>query len=89
MGISKPGGACLDAEGGKFDLSGQIPISTFGGMKGRGYPVGAAGIYQFCEAFMQMNGKAGPNQVKKADTCLLQSMSGIDESSYVHILTKN
>ncbi len=89
MGLSKSGGACIDAEGGKFDLTGKFPISTFGGMKGRGYPVGAAGIYQFCEAFMQMNGKAGPNQVRKAETCLLQNMSGIDESSYVHILTKS
>jgi len=88
MGFSKSGNACLDAEAGKFDLNGKLPISTFGGMKGRGYPVGAAGIYQFCEAFMQMNGKGGPNQVRKADTCLVQNMSGIDESSYVHILSK-
>ena len=88
-GVSKQGDACVDGESGKFDLNGKLPISTFGGMKGRGYPVGAAGIYQFCEAFMQMNGKAGPNQVKRANTCLLQNMSGIDESSYVHILSKN
>jgi len=89
MGLSKSGGACLDAESGKFDLNGKFPISTFGGMKGRGYPVGAAGVYQFCEAFMQMNGKGGPNQVKKAEYCLLQNMSGIDESSYIHILSKS
>ncbi len=88
MGISKPGNACLDGEAGKFDLNGELPISTFGGMKGRGYPVGAAGLYQFCEAFLQMNGKGGSNQVRKAKTCLLQNMSGIDESSYVHILSK-
>jgi acetyl-CoA C-acetyltransferase len=89
IGISKAGDACLDGENGKFDLNGELPISTFGGMKGRGYPVGAAGVYQFCEAFMQMNGKAGPNQVRKANSCLLHNMSGLDESSYVHILTKN
>lgn len=89
MGVSKPGDACTDAAEGKFDLNGALPISTFGGMKARGYPVGAAGIYQFCEAFMQINGKGGANQVRKTQTCLLQNMSGIDESSYVHILTKN
>jgi len=37
---------------------------------------------------MQMNGKGGPNQVRKAKSCLVQNMSGIDESSYVHILAK-
>ncbi len=77
MDLSKPGESCMDAESGKFDLNGKIPVSTFGGMKGRGYPVGAAGVYQFCEAFMQMNGKGGLNQVKKAENCLLQNMSGI------------
>ena len=88
MGISKSGRACLEAEAGKFDLNGELPLSTFGGMKARGYPVGAAGLYQFCEAFMQMNGKGGANQVRKAKCCLLQNMSGLDESSYVHILSK-
>jgi acetyl-CoA C-acetyltransferase len=88
MGFSRAGQACSDGEAGKFDLNGELPISTFGGMKGRGYPVGAAGLYQFCESFLQMNGKGGPNQVRKAGSCLLHNMSGIDESSYVHILTK-
>ena len=88
MGASKPGESCRDAESGKFDLNGKLPVSTFGGMKGRGYPVGAAGVYQFCEAFMQVNGKGGSNQVKTAENCLLQNMSGIDESSYVHILSR-
>jgi acetyl-CoA C-acetyltransferase len=88
MGISKTGRACLEGEAGRFDLNGELPVSTFGGMKGRGYPVGAAGLYQFCEAFMQMNGKGGPNQVRKANNCILQNMSGIDESSYIHILSK-
>ena len=89
MGLSKPGDSCVDAEGGKFDLHGKYPISTFGGMKGRGYPVGAAGVYQFCEAFAQLTGKAGTNQVPDSETGLLQTMSGIDESSYVHILTRS
>ncbi len=89
MGLSKPGDSCIDAEGGKFDLHGKFPISTFGGMKGRGYPVGAAGVYQFCEAFAQLTGKAGSNQVPDSETGLLQTMSGIDESSYVHILTRS
>jgi acetyl-CoA C-acetyltransferase len=87
LGLSKIGNACREAEAGKFDLTGENPISTFGGMKGRGYPVGAAGIYQACEAVIQLTGRSGSNQLHGARKCLLQSMSGIDSSAYVHILS--
>ncbi|MDH2902082.1 MAG: thiolase family protein [archaeon] len=89
MGLSKPGKACDDANSGRFDLNGQFPISTFGGMKGRGYPVGAAGIYQVCEAYMQLTEKAGFNQVPNARFGLVHSMSGIDSSAFVHILASS
>src|SRR5487761_563109 len=78
-----------DANSGRFDLNGQFPISTFGGMKGRGYPVGAAGIYQVCEAYMQLTEKAGFNQVPNARFGLVHSMSGIDSSAFVHILASS
>jgi acetyl-CoA C-acetyltransferase len=87
LGLSKVGSGCRDAEGGKFDLTGEAPISTFGGMKGRGYPVGAAGVYQACEAVTQLTGRAGSNQLHGARCCLIHSMSGIDSSAYVHILS--
>jgi acetyl-CoA C-acetyltransferase len=87
MGLSKPGKACEDADSGRFDLNGQFPISTFGGMKGRGYPVGAAGIYQVCEAFLQLTARAGFNQVPNAKFGLVHSMSGIDSSSFVQVLS--
>lgn len=86
MGLSKQGKACDDALSGTFDLNGRMPISTFGGMKGRGYPVGAAGVYQFCEAFMQLTEKAGFNQVPNARMGLIHNMSGIDASVFVHVL---
>ena len=86
MGISKPGRACEDANSGRFDLNGQFPICTFGGMKGRGYPIGAAGIYQFCEAFMQLTERGGFNQVPSARLGMVQNMSGIDSSCYIHVL---
>ncbi len=86
LGISKPGKACDDASSGRFDLNGQFPISTFGGMKARGYPVGAAGVYQLCEAFTQLTEKAGFNQVPGARLGLVHSMAVIDSSAVVHIL---
>ncbi len=87
IGLSKSGKACYEAASGKFSLSGESPISTFGGMKGRGYPVGAVGVYQICEAFLQLTEVAGVNQVKNASRALVHSMSGIDSLAFVHILS--
>ena len=43
LGISKPGKAPHDVSSGRFDLTGALPLNTFGGLKGRGHPVGATG----------------------------------------------
>ena len=87
LGLSSGGEACTEATAGKYDLHGSFPISTFGGMKARGYPIGAAGIYQLCEAYLQLTNSAGANQVPSAKKCLVHSMSGIDSSAYVHVLS--
>ncbi len=87
IGMSKPGKACLDAASGKFDLDGEFPISTFGGMKARGCPIGAAGVYQICEAFLQLTEGAGSNQVKNASRALVHGMSGLDSLAFVHVLS--
>ncbi|MHB8567458.1 MAG: thiolase C-terminal domain-containing protein [Nitrososphaerales archaeon] len=89
IGLAKRGHSCMDAAAGKFDLAGKHPISTFGGMKARGYPVGGAGIYQLCEAYLQLTKKAGANQVKDASNGYIHSMSGMDGSAYVHILSSH
>ena len=86
LGLSKPGHACDDAADGKFDLDGKFPISTFGGMKARGYPIGAAGIYQLCEVYMQLTGRAKSNQVRDADRAIIQTLAGVDASAYVSVL---
>jgi len=88
LGFSKRGEAVRDAKEGKFDLNGKIPISTFGGLKGRGNPAGATGVYQMVEAYRQLVGVAGANQVKDAKTGLLHNIGGIDSSAVVHLLRR-
>ena len=41
----------------------RIPISTLGGLKARGHPVGATGIYQILEGAHQLRGTAGNSQI--------------------------
>ena len=43
--------------------SGRIPICAFGGLKARGNPGGASGVYQAVEVALQLRGEAGANQV--------------------------
>ncbi|MEM4408176.1 MAG: thiolase family protein, partial [Candidatus Caldarchaeum sp.] len=71
LGLAERGQACLQARKGRFSLSGEIPINTFGGLKGRGYPVGASGVYAVVEAFMQLTDSASKNQVARADAGLV------------------
>lgn len=72
---------------GEIGLDGKIPISTFGGLKARGHPVGATGIYQIAECFSQLTGTAGKNQVQNAHIAMAQNFGGAGSSVFTHILT--
>lgn len=74
------------ARDGKITLQGRLPIATFGGMKARGYPGGAAGIYQAVEAVLQLRAQAGENQVPGAKRALVQSLAGPASSAVTHVL---
>jgi acetyl-CoA C-acetyltransferase len=82
-----PRGQALDfAAGGGIALDGTTPISTFGGLKARGHPVGASGAFQIAEACLQLRCEAGPNQVKGAKRALTQSIGGHGSIVVTHIL---
>ncbi len=57
-------------------LDGSLPILTMGGLKARGNPGGATGLYQVAEAVLQLRGQAGDNQIPRARRGLVQSLSG-------------
>ena len=88
MGISKSGKAPQDAANGRFDLGSELPILTFGGLKARGHPVGATGVYQIYEAYLQLAEKAGQNQVKGAKVGITHNVGGVDTTSIIHVLRR-
>ncbi len=77
----------LAAEG-EISLQGRIPTATMGGLKARGFPGGATGVYQAVEATLQLQGRAGKNQLKRAQRVLIQSMGGPASTVVSHILEK-
>lgn len=74
------------AQSSAISLTGSLPISTFGGLKSRGNPAGAAGVYQAAEACLQLRGEAGMNQVANARIALIQSLGGLGSTAISHIL---
>lgn len=85
-GFATPGQGWQLATDDKISLTGLLPIATFGGMKARGYPGGAAGIYQAVEAAIQLRGQAGENQVPGAKRALIQSLAGPASTAVTHVL---
>ena len=72
----------------EIGLNGKIPCATMGGMKARGYPGGAAGVYQAVDAVTQLRGQAEANQIPDAKTALIQSLGGPASTAVSHILQK-
>jgi acetyl-CoA C-acetyltransferase len=85
-GFAERGGGWKLAQDNQIGLAGSLPISTFGGLKSRGNPVGATGVYQAVEAALQLRGAAGANQVENARVALIQSVGGIGSTAVTHVL---
>jgi acetyl-CoA C-acetyltransferase len=71
---------------GQIGVNGKIPITTRGGLKARGHPVGATGMYQIVEAVQQLRGEAGPTQVEGACIGMAQNIGGSGATIITHIL---
>jgi acetyl-CoA C-acetyltransferase len=76
------------AEDGSIGLKGKIPCATMGGMKARGFPGGASGVYQAVEAVIQLRGQAEANQIANVRTGLIQSLGGPGSTAVSHVLQK-
>jgi len=70
----------------RIGTEGQLPISTMGGLKSRGHPVGATGVYQVVEVVQQLTERAGGNQVRNAQIGMAQNIGGSGATIVTHIL---
>jgi acetyl-CoA C-acetyltransferase len=88
VGFFKKGEGGKAALEGKTRLGGKIPINVSGGLKARGHPVGATGMYQIVEAIAQLRGAAGKNQVKDATIGMTQNIGGSGSNVVTHIFER-
>ena len=66
--------------------NGRVPVCTRGGLKARGHPVGATGIYQIVEVVQQLRGECGKTQVDGAKIGMAQNIGGSGATIITHIL---
>jgi len=84
-------GFCKPGQGGKFieedtpTLDGDMPVNTSGGLKSKGHPVGATGVAQLYEIFLQLTSQAGKRQVEDCEIGLTQNLGGSGASCLAHI----
>ncbi|MDP3450347.1 MAG: thiolase domain-containing protein [Anaerolineaceae bacterium] len=71
---------------GEITPTGKIPIATRGGLKARGHPVGATGMYQIVEVIQQLRGEAVGSQVEGARIGMAQNIGGSGSNIITHIL---
>lgn len=74
------------AQDGSISQTGRLPCATLGGLKARGNPGSASGVYQAVEAATQLRGQAGNAQVPNAKVGLIQSLGGPAATAVTHIL---
>lgn len=87
VGAAERGKGAELAKEGQIAIDGDYPIQTMGGLKARGHPVGATGVYQTVEAALQLRGEA-PNQVPDAEVALTQNIGGTGSNITVTILRR-
>jgi acetyl-CoA C-acetyltransferase len=87
-GFAEMGEGVRFAQEGAIQPGGRLPICTMGGLKARGHPVGATGLYQIVEATLQLRGDAGAAQIDGATTAMAQNIGGSGATIATHILQR-
>ena len=90
-------GLCGEGEGGRLidegvtEIGGRLPVNTSGGLLAKGHPVGATGLSQIYEIWLQLRGEAGDRQVAGARAGLTENGGGMVRgeaaATTVHVLT--
>ena len=90
-------GLCPEGEGGRLiddgdtEIGGKLPVNTSGGLITKGHPVGATGVSQIYEIWLQLRGEAGDRQVEGAKVGMTHNGGGMVRgeaaATAVHILS--
>ncbi|MFH1775189.1 MAG: hypothetical protein ABH839_00820 [Chloroflexota bacterium] len=86
LGFSPRGKGPEDVMAGRFNLDGPQPVNPDGGLKCFGHPVGASGLRMIYELYKQLQGKAGPRQIKDPKLGLAHNLGGFPGSATIGVV---
>jgi acetyl-CoA C-acetyltransferase len=81
FGITEPGESWKAIEAGWLEIDGKHPINPSGGLIGCGHPVGATGVRQLLDSYLQVTGNAGAYQVEGAKNFQTLNIGGSGTTS--------
>jgi acetyl-CoA C-acetyltransferase len=84
--FSSRGKAGDDVTAGRFNLDGAQPIQSDGGLKCFGHPIGASGLRMMYEVYKQVQGKAGPRQLKDVKLGVTHNLGGVPQTNICSVL---
>ena len=90
LGFFKEGQGIEAVKDGRTSLQGEKPINTSGGLKAKGHPVGASGVAQVVELYLQLRRQAGLRQVANPNLefGLAHNIGAAGGTGVVHILQR-
>ena len=88
LGFAGPEGAVALTLGGATSRSGSLPVNPDGGLKAKGHPIGATGVSQAYELFMQLRGQADRRQVPGAERALAHNVGGAGATATVTLFER-
>ena len=80
-GFFKKGHGWEAVMNGETEIGGPRPINTSGGLNSKGHPIGASGVAQAGEIYLQITGKAEKRQIKDAHLGFSLSMAGFGNNA--------
>jgi len=88
MGFAGEGESVKLWKEGRFGKGDKPEVNFSGGLKARGHPVGATGIYQFVEAVMQLRGDFPGYKASDPEIAATQNIGGVGTYSIVTIVKR-
>jgi len=89
LGFCEKGEARHRMADGYFELDGELPVNTDGGLKSFGHPTGATGVRMIYENTLQLQGRAGERQVADASVALSHNIGGHPTACGIAILARD
>ncbi|MFZ0699415.1 MAG: thiolase domain-containing protein [Thermoplasmata archaeon] len=87
LGFAGEGEAAALTLSGATRRTGRLPVNPDGGLKAKGHPIGATGVGQAYEVFIQLRRQAGERQVPGAERALTHNVGGSGASAAVTLFS--